>query len=119
MATLAPVVVPAAGLTSAMGPTAAGGDEFAVSSGDTLIYFNGHTVAITVTLVAVALTANVIGAFPVAITNRAFAIPPGETLRIPVSGETLNAYVNATTRRVAVTYAAHNAALKVDLLRRG
>jgi hypothetical protein len=107
------------GLIGPLGATVAGGDDFGVSEGDTLIYHNGTASPVTVTLAAVAALVQPNGGFPVAPGNKAFVIPAGEFLILPLSGQNLTAYQNLTTGRVAVTYIGHGALLKCSIIRRG
>jgi hypothetical protein len=118
MAALTQSSIPPQGFNGVLGNTAAGGDDFAVSEGDLLVFDNNHTVAITVTLVAVAASLPTVGGFPAAIANQAFVIAPASVLVLPISGSTMKGYQNATTGRVSVTYTGHNAALKASVLRR-
>lgn len=117
MATLTQSSVPASGLNGVLGNTVVGGDDFAVSEGDVLLFMNGHTASITVTLVAVATTLPTIGGFPATIANQAIVIAAGAVFAMKISGSTLKGFQNVTTGRVSVTYTGHNAALKASVLR--
>lgn len=119
MADIQATAIGLAGRIGPLGATVAGGDEFSVSEGDTLLFYNGHTASVTANLVAVAATAPVVGGFPAVVANKSFVIPAGETAIVPISGQNMGAYINQTTKKVAVTYTGHNVALKAMIIRKG
>ena len=118
MAALTRNTLTLSGFIGALGATAAGGDDFALAEGETLVFFNAHTSSITINLVAVAATVQAVGAFPVPLANRAIVLPAGQALFLPISSQNLAGFMNTSTGRVSVTYTGHNALLQGGVLTR-